>query len=510
MKRFLIVSLIFIQFVSLKADEGLWYPLLNSGLYAKMKEMGLELTLNDIGNNGKGISNAVIQFNNGCTGVIVSKEGLFITNFHCCKTGMLSCVSGYKNMNSFTGFWASSKSNEIPMPNLSIRQLTEVKYIPKDSIDYFRNKNCSFDCVINQTYTDDKYIMYVYQTFTDIRLVAAPSAGLGRLGGDSANWAWPRYSADFAMFRIYSNAQNQPAEYSKENVPHTPESFIPVSTNGYSEGDLSLVLGYPGSGSPCELSDFLSLMSQKSYPLRSEFYLAKIESLRKMITLNPALEKVQGNSLKGLLNREKMWALMLGEMNCSQVIAARRDWELRLLKLAHTDSLQNELKKIQSTLSKKYEQMGEYSDAYDFHREGFDFISMFSICNQVTELCKNENGLKTVSSIPGMTEKMKLFYENFDSRIDKELFVKIMNLYDSVICHSKQIPYILKYSRNIGQWGEYLYTHSVFSSYDMLKQVTVQNVMQDSLTVLIKEVENYYNDNIWPNLTKVSNLNYSY
>lgn len=272
MKRFLIVSLIFIQFVSLKADEGLWYPLLNSGLYAKMKEMGLELTLNDIGNNGKGISNAVIQFNNGCTGVIVSKEGLFITNFHCCKTGMLSCVSGYKNMNSFTGFWASSKSNEIPMPNLSIRQLTEVKYIPKDSIDYFRNKNCSFDCVINQTYTDDKYIMYVYQTFTDIRLVAAPSAGLGRLGGDSANWAWPRYSADFAMFRIYSNAQNQPAEYSKENVPYTPESFIPVSTNGYSEGDLSLVLGYPGSGSPCELSDFLSLMSQKSYPLRSEFY----------------------------------------------------------------------------------------------------------------------------------------------------------------------------------------------------------------------------------------------
>lgn len=504
MRNIFILIFLFTQFTHIWADEGFWYPLLNGHLYMNMKQLGCKLLPGDICNNGKSISNAVVQFNGGCTGSIISNEGLLITNYHCCKSEILACVPGYKNLDSFTGFWAENRNSEIPIPNLRVKQLIEVKYVSKDSIEYYKDINSSYECDVSLTYTDDKYIMYIYQIFTDIRMVAVPPSCLGRLGGELANWEWPRYSADFAMFRIYSNKQNQPSEYSENNVPYTSGAFIPVSTSGYSEGDFSLILGYPGGGSPCETADFINLMTQKSYPLRAKFYLAKIENIRKSIELNPLVEKRHESLLKGLLNREKRWTLMLDEMNRCYGVEERKKWELGLFDLAQSDSMRTALKELQDRLSEKYEQMEAYSDAYDFYREGFKFISMFTICNQVNDLYKDEGDFETIWNSPTSDKKIKLFYENFNSKIDSELFIQIMNLYKMQINPRKQMPCFIEHKQDIEQWGEYLYTHSVFSSYDKLKDADIQDVVQDPLTVFMKGLNGFYNENVWPYLLSVS------
>jgi len=267
MKKLFLLATIFLFNLSIFAGEGMWLPTLLQKLNeAEMQSMGFKLTAEDIYNvNQASMKDAVVIYGRGCTGGIISNSGLFLTNHHC-GYGQIQRHSSLENDYLSNGFWARNHKEELSNPGLTASILVYMKDVTSDILTDIPEKMSSEDIQksikkltdeatkdndytvrITPIYHGNQYIMLVYQVFKDIRLVGAPPSQIGKFGGDSDNWMWPRHTGDFAYFRIYADINNNPADYSTENVPYTPKYSFSVSLKGVDEGDFTLVFGYPGS-----------------------------------------------------------------------------------------------------------------------------------------------------------------------------------------------------------------------------------------------------------------------
>lgn len=269
-KRILVVGMLLIGLGNLsQAKEGMWIPLLLQQYNASdLENMGLKISVSDIYDaNKSSMKDAVVLFNGGCTAEIISKEGLLLTNHHC-GYGQIQSHSSVENDYLTNGFWAMNKSEELPNEGISamfikgIEDVSEIvlkdigintpeaerKNLIKTRIDSIKKvvtETKGYGADIKPFYHGNQYFLFITETFTDVRLVGAPPSSIGKFGFDTDNWVWPRHTGDFSMFRIYANADNKPAEYSKENVPYTPSHHFPVSLAGIAEDDFSMVLGFP-------------------------------------------------------------------------------------------------------------------------------------------------------------------------------------------------------------------------------------------------------------------------
>ncbi len=257
MKKILstIFSIILIM-PSARADEGMWMlPLLEKINADAMRNLGSRLTPDQIYSiNHSSIKDAIVQFGGGCTGEIISGSGLLVTNHHCGYSSIQALSSEEHNYLE-DGYWASDRSGEIPVPGLTVKflqKMTDVtgkagddesreKLIEKAVKD---NPHCSAQIV--SFFNDNVQYLVVYKVYRDVRFVGAPPASLGKFGGDTDNWMWPRHTCDFSMFRVYAGTDNEPADYSESNVPMSPKQFLNVSLKGVREGDFAMIMGYPG------------------------------------------------------------------------------------------------------------------------------------------------------------------------------------------------------------------------------------------------------------------------
>ncbi len=253
------------------ADEGMWLPSLIYKLnIAEMQKMGLELSADDIYSiNNSSLKDAVVALDHGsCTAEVVSNDGLLLTNHHC-GFGELQEHSSVEHDYLQDGFWARSRDEELPNPGKSVTFLIRVEDITDKVLadvsdqmdpDERRKKinevgtklekeakgDTHYETYVRSFFNSNKYFLFVVETFRDIRLVGAPPQALGKFGGDTDNWMWPRHTNDFSMFRIYCSPDGKPADYSEENVPYHPKYFLPISIKGENEGDFAMVMGYPG------------------------------------------------------------------------------------------------------------------------------------------------------------------------------------------------------------------------------------------------------------------------
>lgn len=257
MKRYLSAILFtFLILTPARADEGMWMlPLLEKINSDAMRNLGSRLTADQIYSiNHSSIKDAVVQFGGGCTGEIISGSGLLVTNHHC-GYGSIQALSSEEHNYLEDGYWASSRSEEIPVPGLSVKflqKMTDVTGKVKDekSADALiakavkENPHCTAQIV--SFFNDNVQYLVIYKVYRDVRFVGAPPAASGKFGGDTDNWMWPRHTCDFSMFRVYAGADNEPADYSESNVPMVPRQFLNISLKGIQEGDFAMIMGYPG------------------------------------------------------------------------------------------------------------------------------------------------------------------------------------------------------------------------------------------------------------------------
>ena len=257
MKKFLLtLAAIAAMLPSARADEGMWMlPLLEKINSDALRNLGSRLSPDQIYSiNHSSIKDAVVQFGGGCTGEIISGSGLLVTNHHY-NYGSIQALSSEEHNYLEDGYWASSRSEEIPVPGLSVKflqKMTDVTGKVKDekSADALiakavkENPHCTAQIV--SFFNDNVQYLVVYKVYRDVRFVGAPPAASGKFGGDTDNWMWPRHTCDFSMFRVYAGADNEPADYSESNVPMAPKQFLNISLKGIQEGDFAMIMGYPG------------------------------------------------------------------------------------------------------------------------------------------------------------------------------------------------------------------------------------------------------------------------
>ena len=260
MKRIFAVMAALVITLGATADEGMWLlPLIQQMNKKDLKEAGCKLTPQEIYNiNKSSLKDAIVQFGGGCTGEMISNQGLLVTNHHC-GYGSIQGLSTDEHNYLMEGYWANERAEEIPVPGLNVTFLVSMEDVTarmeeaadpdalrKQLVEDATKGQPGTRAVVTGFYNENVYYLIIYRTYTDVRFVAAPPASMGKFGGETDNWMWPRHTCDFSMFRVYAGKDNMPAEYSLDNVPYRPARSLKVSLKGVQEDDYAMIMGYPG------------------------------------------------------------------------------------------------------------------------------------------------------------------------------------------------------------------------------------------------------------------------
>ncbi len=332
MKKVLSITLLvlILSFQS-RADEGMWIPLFLGELNeAQMQAMGMKITADDIYSvNHASLKDAIVIFGGGCTGEVVSDQGLLLTNHHC---GFRSIQkhSSLEHDYLTNGFWAMEKSDELPNPGLTVTFLVRMEEVTESVLDSVsanmseaeRNriidghikkikeeaiKDTHYKAVIKPFFQGNRYFLFVNEIFEDVRLVGAPPSNIGKFGGDTDNWMWPRHTGDFSVFRIYADKDNNPAKYSEDNVPYKPKKHLSISLDGFNEGDFTFIFGYPGSTEEYIPSYAVDMTVNTINPIRISLRGKRLDVIKKYMDESRETRIQYAAKQAGISNGWKKW-----------------------------------------------------------------------------------------------------------------------------------------------------------------------------------------------------------
>lgn len=398
-----------------RADEGMWLPSLIGERIDDMRAKGFRLTAEDIYSvNEASMKDAVVLFNGGCTGELISPEGLLVTNHHC-GYGAIQGHSTVEHDYLTHGFWARDRSEELPNEGLWVRRLVRMEEVTdRLAAGETAEKICEeaaekgrYRTAIEQMYYGNQQFLFVYEQFDDVRLVGAPPSSIGKFGGDTDNWMWPRHTGDFSVFRIYADADNQPADYSPDNVPYRPRHWFPVSTAGMDEGDFTFVYGCPGSTREYVTSDHVARV-MVSNPNKIRMRTERLDIINAAMAADPAVRIKYASKAANIANAWKKWQGESLGLERLGTLGKKRAYEERFARWA---AGQPEYAGVLERLRSAYEAGNGASYAADFYTEGIFSIELMSLANYVTVAL--EAGEMPV--VPG------LFYKDYEPEIDRQV-----------------------------------------------------------------------------------------
>ncbi len=311
------------------ADEGMWIPMLLQRNEAAMQKAGMHISAKDIYDiNHASLKDAILLFGGGCTGEFVSEEGLVLTNHHCGYSYIVK-HSSVEHDYLTNGFWAMSRDQEIPCPGLSVTRLVRMEDVTAQVLEGITEETSEPDrekivekniatitvkavegthykAIIKPFYYGNQYFMYVNEVFTDVRLVGAPPSNIGKFGGDTDNWMWPRHTGDFSMFRVYAK-DGKPADFSSDNTPYRPLKHLEISLKGIDEGDFTFVFGYPGTTRRYVTHDAVDLAANVENPVRIALRDIRLAHYNAAMQQSPAQRLKYASRVASIANGWKKW-----------------------------------------------------------------------------------------------------------------------------------------------------------------------------------------------------------
>ena len=393
------------------ADEGMWLPSLIGSRIDDMKAKGFELTAEDIYSvNQAALKDAIVLFGRGCSGELVSAEGLLLTNHHC-GYGQIQYHSSVEHDYLTNGFWAMNRSEELPNPGLTVSFLQRMEDVTArieagesaEAIVEEAKEGGKYAASVESLYYNNKFYLFVYQVYRDIRLVGAPPSSIGKFGGDTDNWMWPRHTGDFSVFRIYADKNNQPADYSADNVPYTPKRHFTISTKGAAEGDFTFVYGFPGTTREYVTSDFVDYTLNHSNPAKIHLRTLRLDIISAAQEADVATRIMYASKHANIANAWKKWQ---GE---SLGLARRHTVEKKLAYEARFDAWAKgtEYEGVLDKLHAKYAELLPYAITRDYYNEAIYAIELVGFAGRPKRLTEAN-------------------YKDYSPAIDKKIAVEML------------------------------------------------------------------------------------
>lgn len=470
-KKQIVLALTLIISIVVKADEGMWLPqLLNAMNIKDMKKNGLKLTAEQIYSvNKSSLKDAIVQFGGGCTAEIVSNQGLILTNHHCGYSSIAYHSTVEKDYLT-KGFWAMNKNEEIYTPNLNATIIQRIEDVTarvlkgitatsteakKDSITKANIKAIEKEAIAGTHYESfvrpffygNEYYLFIVETFKDVRMVGAPPSAIGKFGGETDNWMWPRHNADFSVFRIYANKDNKPAEYSADNVPYKPKHVIPISLKGYNQGDFTMVYGFPGRTQEYLSSYAVDMIMNESDPLKVSLREKRLNIMNADMLQSDVVRIAYASKHQGIANYYKKW---MGEMNGLKkydAVAKKQLFEKQFNDAINSDPLKKEkYGNIFPQLQKVYAEYKVLNKQVDYYSECLMAIEAFTharnYINLMAELAKKQKGQANTFDKTITEYKKLLFYKGYNKPTDIKICEAMLNEYIKGV-PSNSRPYIL-------------------------------------------------------------------
>ena len=522
-----------------KADEGMWIPmLLEKYNIADMQEKGFKLTAEDIYSvNQASMKDAVMIFGGGCTGELISNQGLLITNHHC-GYGQIQAHSSIEHDYLTDGYWAMNKEQELACPGLNVTFLirmedvssqvlngvtTEMseeerqKIIKKNSADIAKNatEKTHYIASIKPFYYGNEYYLFVYEVFNDVRYVGSPPSAIGKFGGDTDNWMWPRHTGDFSLFRIYANKNNQPAEYAADNVPYQPKKYFAISMNGVQKDDFTMVLGYPYKTEEYLTSYAVQQKLEIDNPNRIKARQKKIDILTIAMNADAKVRIQYAAKHAGISNAWKKWIGESKGLTRMNAIEKKETLEKRFQEWANsTPENKKKYSELLPQLKVLYSQLTPYRLAYAYYYEAGVSLDIVSYAGYWEKLI-NEKKVDT-NTIENLKKATQGFYKNYDAATDKKLLTELLQLFYDNVDETYQPSIFLtikdKYKGNISAYTNQLYLKSKLVSEEKVatllenfNSTTLKKLENDPLYLLRKSIVELYSFKIKDTLLALNN-----
>lgn len=528
--QFLLIALMMLTFCA-RADEGMWLPYsINGQNLADMQRLGCKLTAEQIFSfNQPSLKDAIVQFGGGCTGELISAEGLLLTNHHC----GLSYVQSHASVEHDylqDGFWAYSKDQELPNEGLTVSFLNYIEDVTEAMLKGVTNDMSEADRanIISQNkkqiiadkkgnrdvkveivtfYHGNQYILFVYDVYKDVRLVACPPWGIGKYGADTDNWTWPRHKGDFCIFRVYTAPDGSPAEYSPNNIPMKSKHFLPVSLKGVQPGDYAMILGYPGSTDRYSTSGAVKNVIEQEGPAIVACRTTKLEQYRKHMDADQAVFIKYASKQASVSNYWKYYIGQVKQLQRNKIAEKRTEQEQAFRNWVNADKdRQAQYAGIFDEFDQYWDHQAKYKKAIIYHREAgwrggeaVAFATKFMrLNNTITDKKASQDAIKKYAE--NLKASVDGYFKDYDKETDRDVTIALLNLFYKDVNHD-QLPATIKKvgdktGGNFTAFVNNAFAKSIFVDQDKLNAwlANPKDLSKDPIYSLMYEIVQSYQD----------------
>lgn len=530
---------IFLSVPLFAQQGGMWIPSLLEGINeTEMKNLGMKMSAKDIYDvNNASLKDAVPHFNGGCTSEVISNQGLLLTNHHC-GYSQIQSHSSLENDYLEDGFWAMKLEDELPNPGVTATFIVRIEDVTNQVLtgvtaqmpeaDKQRKIEENMAQIVQTSpkeawqenrvrtfYEGNQYMLFVVETFKDIRLVGTPPSSIGKFGSDTDNWMWPRHTGDFALFRIYADKNNRPAEYSEDNVPYTPKHFLPISLDGVAENDFTLVFGFPGTTDEYLPSIAIEQVINTVNPARIAIRDAALAIQDEYMRADPKIKIQYASKFARIANYWKKWKGETLGLTKSNAVGIKKKQEKDLTNQINKKGKQKDYGDLLPKFNQYYSEIEPYKLAREYFLEvvlrNVELLRTGYQAYQLKQVYENRGTQSFEDRRDNLVKRLEGHFKNYSKQVDKEVFEALIQIYSEGV--DKQFLPDSFQNLNAEKLTNEVYANSALVNYEAAKnlfegdaETVIEKLNNDPAFKVVEEMATAYFENVAPKYEELNLL----